>query len=300
MDVSIIIVNYNTKFLIDQTIESILKKTKDIKYEIIVVDNASVDESINYLIEKYKNKIKLIKNNKNLGFGRANNEGVKYAKGKYLFFLNPDTILIENSIKQMHDYMESNLNQNIAVCGGNLYTVDMEPNFSCQKKLYSNYTEFSFIKEKILKYILKKKISFNYGNKERKVEYISGANIFITKKVFLELGKFDSDFFMYFEETELLARVLRKGYKIMSIPWVKIIHLEGQSNKISLLKWQFFFESKYKYFYKVYSLREAKINYLISQFKYIIFPSKNSKIKFKINQEEYRKFIKNYKNLRKE
>ena len=300
MNVSIIIVNYNTKALIEQTIESILKETKEISYEIIVVDNASTDESVNYLKKKYEKRIVLVEKNENLGFGRANNEGVKYAKGKYLFFLNPDTILIENSIKQMYDYMESNLNSNVAACGGNLYTLNLKPNFSYKKKLYSNYTEFAFIKEKFFKYILEKNLNFNYSNKEIKVEYISGANIFIRKEIFFEIGKFDSDFFMYFEETELLSRVLKRRYEIVSIPWVKIIHLEGQSNKVNILKWKFFFESKYKYFYKVYSLREAKINYLISQFKYIIFPLKNIKIKFKINQEEYQKFLQNYKNLRKD
>ena len=125
MDVSIIIVNYNTLELTKNTIDSVNEKTKDLNYEIILVDNASTDGSVEFFEKEYKNKIIFIKNDENLGFGRANNRGIKIAKGKYVFLLNSDTLLINNAIKILFDFMEKN--NNCGVCGGNLYTLTLQP-----------------------------------------------------------------------------------------------------------------------------------------------------------------------------
>lgn len=107
MDVSVIIVNYNTKDLILNCIQSIYEKTKDLTFEIIVSDNDSKDDSIKQISSQFP-EVKIIENKKNLGFGMANNEGFKIAQGKYVFCLNPDTILINNAIKFLYDFMEHN------------------------------------------------------------------------------------------------------------------------------------------------------------------------------------------------
>ena len=104
MDVSVIIVNYNTLELTKNTIESVFEKTIEVSYEIILVDNASTDGSVEFFENNYKDKIILIKNNENLGFGRANNKGIEIAKGKYIFLLNSDTLLINNAIKILFDF----------------------------------------------------------------------------------------------------------------------------------------------------------------------------------------------------
>ena len=125
IEVSIILVHYKTLELTTNVIKSIYKKTKEVIFEIIVVDNASNDGSIEKIERKFKNQIKIIKNNENVGFGRANNIGVKEAKGKYIFLLNTDTILINNAIKILFEFIEKN--KKIAVVGGNLYTKDLKP-----------------------------------------------------------------------------------------------------------------------------------------------------------------------------
>ncbi|WP_373213966.1 glycosyltransferase family 2 protein [Fusobacterium mortiferum] len=297
MDVSVIIVNYNTLELTKNTIESVFKKTEGLNYEVILVDNASTDGSVEYFENNYKEKIIFIQNRENLGFGKANNKGIEIAKGKYIFLLNSDTLLINNAIKILFDFMEQNIE--CGVCGGNLYDRDNKPVHSFKKELVNIYSDFDFIKNFILKFIYKKRMDFNYTNKNIEVGYITGADMFIRKKMLEKVGIFDSDFFMYFEETELTARIKSSGKKIISVPQAKIIHLEGKSTQFKERKFRMFTESKYKYFYKVFSLREVKLAYYISQLKYLI-PLNDGWMKLKINKEEYQKFLQNYKNLRKD
>ena len=128
MDVSVIMVNYNTLELTKNTINSVMEKTKDLNYEIILIDNASTDGSVEFFEKEYKDKIIFIKNNENLGFGKANNKGIEIAKGKYVFLLNSDTLLINNAIKILFDFMEKN--KNCGVCGGNLFDIDLKPTHS--------------------------------------------------------------------------------------------------------------------------------------------------------------------------
>ena len=122
--VSIIIVNYNTKELTLNCIGSIIEFTINLRYEIIVVDNSSCDGSCEAII---------VESNTNLGFGKANNLGAKYANGEFLFFLNSDCLLIENTIKKMHDYFEINKNTNIGAIGCILLDKEKKINTSYQR-----------------------------------------------------------------------------------------------------------------------------------------------------------------------
>ena len=128
IQVSVIIVSYNTKELTINTIKSVIDKTENVDYEIIVVDNDSKDGSVEELKKTFQDKITIIEPKENLGFGRANNLGIKYAKGEYVFLLNPDTELINNAIKIFYDYMEQN--KQVGICGGNLYDKNNNPEAS--------------------------------------------------------------------------------------------------------------------------------------------------------------------------
>ena len=129
MDVSIIIVNYNTYNLTHNCIESIIKNTCSISFEIILVDNASKDGSKEFFSKD--NRIKYIYLEENIGFGRANNVGVEYASGNFLFFLNSDTLLVNNAIYILYQYLIEN--PKVAICGGNLYDVNMQLTHSFSK-----------------------------------------------------------------------------------------------------------------------------------------------------------------------
>ncbi len=229
MDVSIILVNFNTKVITNNCINSILEKTFGVSYEIILVDNNSTDGSIDF----YKNdsRIRFIENGVNLGFGCANNIGVRYAQGKFLFFLNTDTILINNAVKIFYDTIQKH--EEIGILGSLLYDKDF--------KLTTSYIKFSSIKGSILASInFCKRRCFKHPKKEnirktfqiiKKVEVVSGADLFIKKELFDRVEGFDEDYFMYGEEVELEYRISKLGYEMAISSEPKIIHLEGSSSK---------------------------------------------------------------------
>ncbi len=239
MNVSIIIVNYNTKDLLINCIESIYKQTKDITFEIIISDNGSNDGSVEYIKQNFPNII-LIENNKNLGFGAANNRGLKIAKGKYIFYLNSDTILLNNAIKFFYNYWETHDNQeHIGALGANLLNKNFETIHS-----YDNFPQLdneifttikvwlSITKHTIQKVLLNKKIPLCVNDdKEPKyigdVDQIIGADLFLKNN---ELAYFDESFFMYLEETDLQYKIYKKKLKRMIIDGPQIIHLCGGSS----------------------------------------------------------------------
>ena len=262
IDVSIIFVNYKTKDLTINAVKSVLQKTKDINFEIFVVDNNSQDGSIE-AIEKEFPQINIIKNSTNAGFGAANNIAIKQAKGKYILCLNTDTLLINNAIKIMYDFMECKENENTAVCGGALY--DEKSNYIMSFANFPNCFNclaFSWLLKKILPVIRNQKEPKNI----KEVDFITGADIFFRKTVLDEVGLFDEKFFMYSEETDLCYRIKKAGYNIKIIPSAKIIHLEEKSSRNFWDNSRMRVKSKYLYARKNQNIIEIylmKISYII-------------------------------------
>ena len=227
MDVSIVIVNYNTRVLLKQCIESVLAKTEKLEFEIIVVDNGSKDNSVQMLREDLPDVI-LFETGENLGYGRAANLGAKYAKGNYLFLLNSDTILINNAIKILSDFLDNH--PNAAMCGGNLYDELMQPVFSYSRLFPSILYEISALSRGLIERILYgKNTTFNYTGQPLSVAFIPGA-IMIRKEVFNSIKGFDPDFFLYHEDVEIAHRVKKMRYTIYNVPDAEIIHLSGASS----------------------------------------------------------------------
>lgn len=241
MNVSIIIVNYHSTGMVIDCINSIREKTENLTYEIIVVDNASGDGSLDVLNQAFGTEITLIAASENLGFGKANNLGASQAKGKYLFLLNPDTILVNNAVKILFDYLEAN--PGVGVAGGNLYAPDMSPAPSfCRTfdDLDSEQKRASWrhlISQKVHDKLSARKdkaqpiSEFNHTAYPGKAAYIFGADMMLLKVVFDRVGGFDPDFFMYAEEEELTWRITQLGLDVMCVPQAKIIHLEGATLK---------------------------------------------------------------------
>jgi len=227
MDVSIIIVSYNTKDLLKQCIESIFAKTQGIKFEIIVIDNASSDGS-QYMVKEVFPEVILVESQENLGFGRANNLGFDYAKGRNIFLLNSDTILLNNAVKILSDYLDGHLQ--VGICGGNLYDEKEEPEHSFMRHFPSIFFELNALFADLLfKIRYGKNLEFNYTNNPLKVAYITGADMMLRASILNIAGKFDPDFFIYYEETEFTYRVKKSGFSVYSVPSARIIHLENKS-----------------------------------------------------------------------
>lgn len=226
IDVSIIIVNYNTLKLTQDCIESIFNLTEGISFEVIVVDNASSDGSKD--VFDNDSRIKYIYSKKNLGFGQGNNIGAEYANGKYLFFLNPDTLLENNAIYILANFLDCN--PSAVACGGNLYDSQGNPTHSFRRYLPGFKWEINLFSLGLFDLcIYGKNSEFNYSDKVLKVGYISGADLMIPKSIFIENNGFSKDFFLYYEETDLCNRIKQNGGEIFSVPMAKIRHLESKS-----------------------------------------------------------------------
>lgn len=267
IEVSIIIVSYNTKELTVNCIKSIFEFTDEIKYEIIIVDNASSDGTV-YAIKESFPSVKVIESDENIGFGRANNLGSEYAKGEYLFFLNSDCLLIENSIKKMYDYFELNKSDNLGAVGCMLLDKDENLNSS----YYRFPTPLSLTKSIILSGVnklfskeYKLEPSFNYPiNDNNEVDFIIGADLFMSKKVFYAFSGFDPIFFLYYEETDLQKRMAKASLKRVVLKNTSIIHLEGGSRNSKFSISAIYIDSRYKYIKKHYSILTYILFYIIS------------------------------------
>lgn len=228
MQVSIIIINYNTLKMTRDCIDSVFAKTNGVEFEVILVDNASTDGSKEYF-EK-DNRIIYIYSEENLGFGRANNLGYKYTKGNYIFLLNSDTLLVNNAVYEFWIYMEQTESK-IGCLGCQLFNADMVPIHSAGK--FPQVPQFG---ERIIHFLFSefyknRLITDQPFKQDTDVDYITGADLFIRRAVIEQCGLFDSDFFMYFEETEMQFRYSQKGFVRRIILSPRIIHLVGGSNK---------------------------------------------------------------------
>lgn len=229
VDVSVIIVNFNTLELAKNAIASVIKFTEHITYEIILVDNNSNEFSIKELNKKYP-KLKVIELDKNLGFGSANNIGVKQAKGRYLFLLNSDAYLIDNAILKFKPILENDAT--IATLGGNLITPNGAPNIS-----YGNFLTVEKVLHDYGLFRIRRKGEKGFPPTSsvcdfleiKEVDFITGAAIFIRKSYFQKIGGFNTKFFMYFEDMDLGYQFKKNGYKNLIVPSIKIVHIGGQS-----------------------------------------------------------------------
>lgn len=262
-DVSIIIVNYFTFDYLRNCINSIIEFSKDFSYEIIVVDNSCDNTEslkLNSIVSN-KVKIKILKPNNNLGFGKANNYGAKEAESKYLYFLNPDTLLIDNSIFQLKKYLDDH--DDVSIAGSDILDSKQKPYHSFFRNEYNvkNIKKDNSLLSYIRRKIFKQRNDFNYLNKVIDIQgYVCGASLFIRRKDFDFVGGFDKDIFLYAEESLLCKTVKDKtGMKIVNIPSSKIVHLEGGSfkTKLSLNRLERSLEGNTIYFKKGFGCEET-------------------------------------------
>lgn len=239
IDLSIIIVSYNTKDFLEKCIESIGNTVpKSLDYEIIVVDNASTDgttQEIHQSFDKLRTKLKVIQNEKNLGFSKANNLGIKEAKGKYILFLNPDTIIYPNTLKVMVDFMHLNKDVGAATCRVNLPNGELDDachrGFPSPRNAFFHFLGFSklFSKSELF-------AGYNLGWKDfstiHEIDACAGAFMMVKKEAGEQVGWWDEDYFWYGEDLDFCYNLKEKGWKIFYVPEVSILHYKGVSGGI--------------------------------------------------------------------
>lgn len=299
MDVSVIIVNYKTANLICDCITSIIEKTKGLEYEVIVVDNDSEPNFENQIKKSIPEELypsfKFIRLNKNIGFGRANNEGLRIAKGRNVFFLNPDTLLLNNAIKILSDFLDTH--ENVGACGGNLYDENKQPTYSYKMILPGIFWEINELLNNKPQEVIYGKVKhfYNVSSKPIPVGYITGADLMVKKSVLDKIGSFSPDFFMYFEETDLCARIKKEGLKIYNIPEARIMHLESKSFGDTLAYQSEFKTRLLEESRKIYYRRNSsKIGNLICDGIYNLFLTSRIKLVGNTKKKDFYKLRKSY------
>ena len=289
VDVSIIIINYNTKELVQQCIDSIFSNTEGISFEVIIVDNASTDHSHEYF--STNEKILFIRSQQNLGFGKASNRALEIARGRNILFLNPDTVLLNNAIQILSDYL--NVHPEVGACGGNLFDGEGQPAYSHLLYFPSIFGELDRVFHyRLSRIVFGKNVYFNFTSKPLPVKYITGADMMVRKDILDKLKGFDPDFFMYYEDTELGYRINKSGYIILNIPQARIVHLEGKSFEFSERRERMIFSGRSVFYSKVYS----KSYFKTANFLYYIYVILAIFFSLFLNQQKKReKYIKRLK-----
>lgn len=230
MDVSVIIVNYKTSHLIADCLQSLIAETKGVSYEVFVVDNNSEPDFKEKIVSRVKGAqtFHFIALPDNIGFGCANNVALEKCSGRNVLFLNPDTIILNNAVKILSDFLDKN--PQAGACGGNLFGADMKPILSFKRKLPGIEWEFDeLLHNSLHKIAFGKNRIYNHSSKPFKVGYITGADLMVRRSVLKKTGSFNPAYFMYFEESDLCARIKKAGWEIFSVPEARIQHLVGQS-----------------------------------------------------------------------
>ena len=240
--VSIIILSYNTKDLLKNCLSSVEKVVPSGTYEVIVVDNLSVDDSVEMVKKEFKD-VTVIQNTENAGFAKGCNLGASHAKGELLLFLNSDAVMKENPLPKMVSLFESE--EKVAVVGGSLKNFD-----GSDQRSFGQFYNLPQVAVMLFGGE-KTELKVHQSNAARDVEWVSGGFMMVKKGIFDTVRGFDGHFFMYIEDMELCYRIRKRGYRIMHQPQAVVSHVgQGSSNKsfaiIHIYKGLRYFYKKHK------------------------------------------------------
>ncbi|TAL58831.1 MAG: glycosyltransferase [Bacteroidetes bacterium] len=235
MKLSIIIVNYNVEHFLEQCLHSVFKACSGMESEVIVVDNSSVDGSVSMVQKKFP-QIRLIANEKNVGFSAANNQAIKESKGEYILLLNPDTVVQEDTFEKTLRFMDEHKESG----GLGVMMLDGKGNFLPESKRGLPTPSVAFYKVFGLAALFSRSKTFGKyhlgyldKNKTNEVDVLAGAFMLIRRSVLDKVGLLDETFFMYGEDIDLSYRITLAGYKNYYFPETRIIHYKGESTKKS-------------------------------------------------------------------
>lgn len=254
MDLSIIIVNWNSAEYLRKCIASILATTRDLEFEILVIDSASFDGCGEMLNERFP-QVRFIQSDKNLGFARANNTAFKAARGRDLLFLNPDTEIEGAAVGML--YQQLNLLPNAAVVGAKLLNTDGSLQTSCIQAFPSILNQV-FDADALRGWHPRSRLwgmkpLFSADSKPTDVDAVSGACLMISRSAFESVGMFSDDYFMYSEDVDLCFKVRRAGWAVYYVPRAVVLHHCGacsSQNRVDVFSGIMMLESRWRFFKK--------------------------------------------------
>ena len=290
MDISIIIVNWNTGELLKNCLSAVKETVRGLSCEVIVVDNASSDGSVATLRDSFPETI-VIENHENRGFGAANNQAMRVMKGRYALLLNSDAVLREHSVETLFSFMESRSEAGMAC--GQLLNADGSKQNSIAS--FPNLLTL-LMNASLLEYLFPARFPSKRYNCERPLEVDSciGACLMVRKAAIDEVGLFDERYFFFFEETDWALRMSKAGWKSFHLPEAQIYHLQGQSIGRNIRSRVEFYRSRYQFFRKwesrpVYLLYRVVI--MVRLFLNWVLTTFGNLLTFGMNRELRDKFV---------
>ena len=253
MKLSVVIVNYNVRLLLEECIKSVEKTLDGIEGDIFVIDNNSSDGSVEYIRERFP-KVHIIANKENLGFARANNQAIRMTDAEYILLLNPDTVVYENTLRGCLDFMDAN--PEAGGVGVRMLTREGKVAPESRRAVPTPWVAFL----KMLGLTSRYYMSHLPWDKPGRIEVVSGAFCMLRHKALDQIGLLDEDFFMYGEDIDLSYRLLKGGWQNWYLPY-DIIHYKGESTQKSSFRYvHVFYQAMLIFFRKHYS----HLSFLIS------------------------------------
>ena len=245
MKLSVVIVSYNVRLLLEECLRSVEKALEGIEGEIYVVDNNSSDDSVGYLQPRFP-KVKFIANKENLGFARANNQAIRLSEAEYVLLLNPDTVVYENTLRESVAFMDSH--PEAGGVGVRMLTREGEPAPESRRAVPTPWIAFL----KMIGFSKKYYMSHLPWDKPGQIEVVSGAYCMLRRQALDQIGLLDEDFFMYGEDIDLSYRLLKGGWQNWYLP-LDIIHYKGESTQKSSFRYvHVFYQAMLIFFRKHY------------------------------------------------
>lgn len=263
-DISFIVVSWNVRELLKRALQSILEDTRDLPCEIIVVDNASRDGTVEMLRENFPNvrdSVRVIANTENVGFTRANNQGMEIAQGRYFFLLNPDTELEGGATRALLEFMDAPENARVGIVGPQLLYAD--GSLQSSRRRFPKFSTALFESTKLEQWFPNNSLLTDYrllntdNNSTLDVDWIVGAAVFMRRAVYEQIGGFDERFFMYSEELDLCLRAKNArdtrtgaGWRVVYFPYGRVLHHEAKSSEQALARRDIYFHSSKVHYFK--------------------------------------------------
>jgi GT2 family glycosyltransferase len=264
MDVSIIIVNWNTKDLLRDCLDSIIEQTKNVEYEIIVVDNGSADDSV-VMVKKKFPFVNVIENNENLGFARANNIGIRASKGRYICLMNSDITILDDCLGKLVSFMDSS--PSIGMAGPKILNADLTLQHSCRHfpSIWNNLCQSLGLNHLFPKSAFFSDWIMNYWNHNstRSVDALSGCFWMIRREALEEVGLLDEEFFIYGEDLDWCRRMHNTNWDIVFYPVAEAIHLGGASSAAAPVKFYLEMQKADLQYWRKHHGRCGKISYAV-------------------------------------
>lgn len=237
IDISVVIVNYNVKHFLEQCLRSVYAAAQNLTIEIFVVDNNSTDGSLDYLQPRFP-AVQFIRNSENVGFARANNQALKLTQGRYLLVLNPDTLLREDSLRALIDYMDAH--PRAGACGPKILDRYGQFDKASKRGLPTPWVAFCRLSglSKLLPHSrLFGRYDLLYLDEDEPaiIDAVGGACMIARREAYLQTGGFDEDYFMYGEDIDWSYRLQQAGWKVHYAPVTNIVHFRGESTRRSVI-----------------------------------------------------------------